>query len=95
MKPTRTESFIRWIGTPASLVVHTLLFAAAFALRFLGLSTSDTLLVLTTAVSLEAIYLSIFIQMAVNRQADEQRKTREQLTTSLHEIQETIEEAND
>ena len=92
MTPARINSLIRWIGTTSSLVVHTLFFLAMLGLRLFGVSTADTLLILTTVVSLEAIYLSIFIQMAVNRQADEQEKTREQLTTSLNELQETIEE---
>lgn len=93
MKPTRIDSLIRWIGTPSSLVVHTLFFLAMLSLRLFGVSAADTLLVLTTVVSLEAIYLSIFIQMAVNRQADEQKKTRDELAASINEIQETIEDS--
>lgn len=69
-----------WIGTPVSLIIHTMLFIGIFALRAFGVTTDYILLVLTTAVSLEAIYLSIFIQMSVNR-----------ATESLEEVEEDIE----
>lgn len=70
-----------WVGTPVSLVIHTLFFAGIFALRKFGLTTDYLLLILTTVVSLEAIYLSIFIQMTVNRN-----------TESLEEVEEDIED---
>lgn len=70
-----------WVGTPLSLIVHTLLFVGIFALRYFGVTTDYILLILTTAVSLEAIYLSIFIQMSVNR-----------ATESLEEVEEDIED---
>src|SRR3989344_3548715 len=69
------------IGTPVSLIIHTLLFIGIFSLRFFGVTTDYILLILTTAVSLEAIYLSIFIQMTVNR-----------ATESLEEVEEDIED---
>lgn len=57
-----------WVGSTSSIVVHTLLFFVFFLIGILRLAGWDTiLLVLTTLVSLEAIYLSIFIQMTVNR----------------------------
>ncbi len=58
----------RWIGSTESLLIHTLLFTMALVSVFLGVGLDKVLLVLTTIVSLEAIYLSIFIQMSVNRQ---------------------------
>lgn len=70
-----------WVGTPLSLIIHTLLFAGIFSLSFFGVNTNYILLILTTAVSLEAIYLSIFIQMSVNRN-----------TESLEEVEEDIED---
>ena len=70
-----------WVGTPWSLIIHTLLFAGIFSLRQFGLTADYILLLLTTAVSLEAIYLSIFIQMSVNR-----------ATESLEEVEEDIED---
>lgn len=58
-----------WIGSTVSIVVHTVAFVAIFVTYFFGVSFSTILLVLTTLVSLEAIYLSIFIQMTVNKQS--------------------------
>lgn len=79
----------RWIGSTASLVVHTLLFIIAFALPLLHLVSFDKmLLVLTTIVSLEAIYLAIFIQMSVNKNS----KDIEEIQEDVEEIQEDIEE---
>lgn len=78
----------RWIGSTASLVVHTILFIGAFSLPFLGVSVERVLLVLTTAVSLEAIYLAIFIQMSVNKNT----KDIEIIQEDVEEIQEDVEE---
>jgi uncharacterized protein YoxC len=57
-------------------------------LRFFGFSSADVLLILTTIVSLEAIYLSIFIQITVNRQARE----LEEVSEDIEEIQEDVDE---
>lgn len=55
-----------WVGTPASLVLHTIIFIGSLAVMpIFGLER--VLLVLTSAVSLEAIYLSLFIQMTALR----------------------------
>ena len=75
------ERFTSWLGSPASIVVHTILFVAAFALVLLGVALDTVLLTLTTAVSLEAIYLALFIQMSVNKN-----------TKSLADVEEDIEE---
>lgn len=77
-----TNKLMLWVGSPTSILVHTVAFAAAFSVGILGLVEWPTvLLVLTTIVSLEAIYLSLFIQMAVN-----------QNTKSLHDVEEELEE---
>jgi uncharacterized membrane protein len=78
----------RWVGSTNSLLVHTALFIFAFALYFYGIDLDDILLVLTTIVSLEAIYLAIFIQMTVNRQA---RKLHA-VAKDVGEIQEDVDE---
>ncbi|MCR4324551.1 MAG: hypothetical protein NUV69_02605 [Candidatus Curtissbacteria bacterium] len=70
-----------WIGTPLSIILHTLLFMGIFALSIFGVSTDKILLILTTAVSLEAIYMAIFIQMTVNRN-----------TASLEAVEDEIED---
>ena len=78
----------KWIGSTNSVLIHTVLFMVAFALYFYGISMDQILLVLTTIVSLEAIYLSIFIQMSVNRQA---RKLHA-VARDVDEIQEDIDD---
>jgi len=78
----------RWIGSTNSLIIHTFIFILSFLLYFLGIGLDHILLVLTTIVSLEAIYLSIFIQMSVNRQA---RKLHA-VARDVEEIQEDVEE---
>jgi len=75
-----------WIGSPQSIVFHTLFFIGIFCLRFFDFASSDILLILTTIVSLEAIYLSIFIQMTVNRQSEE----LEEVSEDIEEIQEDV-----
>src|SRR5687768_8831185 len=77
-----------WVGTPWSLLVHTILFAGVFSLRYFGFGTDYIMLVLTTAVSLEAIYLSIFIQMSVNRATD----SLEEVEEDIEDIQEDVDD---
>ncbi len=57
-----------WVGSTASIILHTLFFVIIFVLVMFGVSLDTVLLVLTTVVSLEAIYLAIFIQRSVNLQ---------------------------
>lgn len=76
----------KWVGSPQSIVVHTIFFILMFCLRFFGVSSSDVLLILTTVVSLEAIYLSIFIQMTVNKHSEE----LEEVSEDIDEIQEDV-----
>ena len=83
------DSVISWIGSTASLVFHTLLFITSFLLPlFKVVEFEEMLLVLTTIVSLEAIYLSIFIQMSVNKS----NKHIEVIKEDVNEIQEDIDE---
>jgi low affinity Fe/Cu permease len=77
-----------WIGTPASLMVHTIFFVASFGLVLFGVPLDAILLVLTTAVSLEAIYLAIFIQMTVNRNTED----LEEVHSDLEDIHEEFED---
>lgn len=98
------------LGSTSSVIVHTVLFGAIFGLRLLGVGIDEILLVLTTAVSLEAIYLSIFIQRSTNRQAarietavDEIRRNTEETLVRLaaltrqeiDDVQEVVEEIGD
>jgi len=77
-----------YIGTNISILIHTLLFIGIFSLRFFGSSTEEILLILTTTVSLEAIYLAIFIQMTVNRTTESLAGVEE----DIDDIQEDIDD---
>lgn len=55
----------KWIGSPLSLFLHTLVFGGFFILRYLGFVNNTILIFITAAVCLEAIYLVIFVQMVV------------------------------
>ncbi|MEK7604487.1 MAG: DUF1003 domain-containing protein [Patescibacteria group bacterium] len=86
---TFVEKIIAGVGSVPSLIIHTILFASSFVFAVVGVvEWSTMLLVLTTLVSLEAIYLAIFIQMSVNRHAAELAEVSE----DVEDIQEDIEE---
>ncbi|TSC85678.1 MAG: hypothetical protein G01um10148_1064 [Parcubacteria group bacterium Gr01-1014_8] len=89
----------RFVGSPASIIIHTILFAGSFlAVWFDILNLDRMLLVLTTIVSLEAIYLAIFIQMTINYQAAsiaEVREDVEEIQEDVGEIQEDVEEISE
>jgi uncharacterized membrane protein len=76
------------IGSPVSLVVHSVFFVLFFVAGLLGVEWNDILLILTTIVSLEAIYLAIFIQISVNRNT----KSLLEVEEDIDEIQEDIDE---
>ncbi len=83
------------VGSTPSLVLHTLFFIGMFCLPWLGIGFDKMLLVLTTVVSLEAIYLSIFIQMTVNHQArqiEEVSEDIDEIHEDVEDIQEDVEE---
>lgn len=83
------EKITESVGSTTSVIVHTIVFAAFFASVLLGLLDLDTmLLLLTTVVSLEAIYLALFIQMTVNENTLSLREVEE----DIEEIQEDVEE---
>ena len=107
MQPDRlTKAALRitkWIGSPSSIFVHTILFVLCFVAvwdQYFGIN--EMLLALTTVVSLEAIYLALFIQMTVNFQAaslreverdiDEIQEDVEEIAEDVDEIQEDVDE---
>ena len=101
--PTAIDKFsdkaIVWIGSIQSLIAHTFGFIISFSLSVFGLVEFDKmLLVLTTVVSLEAIYLSIFIQMSVNKSHEHIEDLKEDVTEiqeDIEYIQEDIEEISE
>ena len=78
--------FIEWVGSTSSLIVHTVFFSVSFLVGFFGVPWDRILLVLTTVLSLEAIYMAIFIQMAVNRNT----QSLEEVEVNIDEIQEDV-----
>lgn len=84
----------RWIGSPLSIALHTILFIGCFiAVKYGLIPFEEMLLLLTTIVSLEAIYLSLFIQMTINIQAEsieEVGEDIEEMQEDIGEIQEDV-----
>lgn len=75
-----SEKLIEWLGTPTSILIHTLFFIGMFATLFFGWALDKMLLILTTILSIEAIYLALFIQMSLNK-----------TTENLEDVEEDIE----
>ena len=90
-----SNKFIKWIGSPSSLFLHTVFFAVMIFLAFSDIGFDKVMLVLTTIVSLEAIYLSIFIQMTVNKHGEDLEEVSEdidEIQKDVDEIQEDVED---
>jgi peptidoglycan hydrolase CwlO-like protein len=88
----------RWIGSTKSLVAHSILFLFFFSLVIFGIKVDTVMLILTTIVSLEAIYLSIFIQMSVNHHAyklEEVSEDIEDIQEDMGEIQKDVGEISE
>jgi len=86
-----SEKLTTLIGTPLSVLIHTIFFVGIFVLKIFGVNINDILLILTTVVSLEAIYLSIFIQMTVNKTT----KSLAGVEKDIDEIQEDVEDLSE
>lgn len=87
-----------WIGSVQSLIVHTIIFVGSFGFLLLGVSFDKILLVLTTLLSFEAIYLSIFIQMSVNRHEQALQSVGEDvddIQESMDDLHETVTEISE
>src|SRR5579884_2421766 len=80
-----------WVGTPTSIIVHSVIFAIFTALLISGFNFEKTLLVWNTMVSLEAIYLALFIQMTVNRNT----QSLEEFGDDIEDIQEDVEDISE
>jgi uncharacterized protein YoxC len=83
-----SDWIVKWIGSLWSLLIHSVFFIIMMILPLFNINSDRVLLVLTTIVSLEAIYLAIFIQMTVNKQG----KELEEVSDEIGEIQEDMEE---
>ena len=93
------DVLVRWIGTTNSLLVHTLVFALSFLSHWIfGISMESVLLILTTVVSLEAIYLAIFIQRSVNQQAtrlDDVEESLDDVEEALDDVEESLDDVEE
>lgn len=83
------------IGTPASLLLHTVFFVAMFLLPLFGVDFDKMMLLLTTIVSLEAIYLALFIQMTVNKASEDIEDVGEDLKDISEDIEDVGEDLKD
>lgn len=89
------KKFTKFIGSKTSVILHTVVFAFMLMLPLFGIESNTVLLVLTTLVSLEAIYLAIFIQMTVNENTEsllEVEEDIEEIQENVDEIQEDVDE---
>lgn len=97
--PTPIERIVASVGSTESLLAHSFAFAAFFFLSIFGvLSWELMLLVLTTILSLEAIYLAIFIQITVNKHTQSLKDVEEdidEISEDIEEISEDIEEISE
>lgn len=75
------------MGTPWSILAHSIFFASFFGLMFLGVDSDTVMLILTTAVSLEAIYLSLFIQMSVNKNTESLSGVEDDLDKTQEDVE--------
>lgn len=94
-----SNGIMYWVGSTQSLVVHTLIFIASFLLPLFDIISFDKMLaILTNVLSLEAIYLAIFIQMSVNKSSEHIEDLRDdviEIQEDIEDIQEDIEEISE
>jgi peptidoglycan hydrolase CwlO-like protein len=101
MKPKRSledtaVAITTWVGSIQSVIVHSLFFFFSFLAVMLGLISFDRmLLVLTTLVSLEAIYLSIFIQMSLNFARQSLKEVEQDVDEIQHDVDEIQEDVGE
>lgn len=100
------KAITHWIGTPQSIILHTVFFTVMLLWCLFDKTNRDhILLVLTTIVSLEAIYQMLFLQLTVNQQGkelievktamDEVQESVESVQEAVEEVQETVEEVHE
>lgn len=94
----KVDNFIKWVGSFSSLIAHTILFILCFAAGLIWDDWDTIMLILTTLVSLEAIYLAIFIQMSINRNTESLavvEKDIDEIQGDIDEIQEDVEDISE
>lgn len=78
------------IGSPLSLLLHTVIFASFLIFRYLGIVNNSVLVVLAAAACLEAIYLVIFVQMIIKNNT----KTLSEVQNKIEVMQQEEEDAH-
>jgi len=84
-----------YIGSSYSIIIHTIFFVGIFSLQWFGFGFDKIMLILTTAVSLEAIYLAIFIQMTVNHQSHKLAEVSEDVEDISEDVEEISKDIDD
>ncbi len=83
-----SDKITKFTGSIPSIIIHTILFIAFLLSPVFGFDFQKAMILLTTIVSLEAIYLALFIQMSINKQQEH----IEEISEDVEEISEEIEE---
>lgn len=101
-KPTLLQILLKIpenIGTPISLIIHTVIFIVFLsAPKVFGIPADSVNIFFTTLLSLEAIYLAIFIQMSINQnniEIQELQEDVEEIQEDVEEIAEDLDEINE
>lgn len=101
-KPTLLQTLLKIpenIGTPTSLIIHTIIFILFLsAPKVFGIPADSVNIFFTTLLSLEAIYLAIFIQMSINQsnvEIQELQEDVEEIQEDVEEIAEDLDEINE
>ena len=88
-----SDRITSWMGSTQSILAHTAILTATFSLIPLGLDPDSVLLVTTTILSIEAIFLAIFIQRSVNAQSIRLESAIEKIVKNVTEnIEEPLDE---
>lgn len=88
-----SDNITSWMGSTQSILFHSIILVATFGLIPLGFNPDSVLLVMTTILSIEAIFLAIFIQRAVNKQSVRLESAIEKIVKNVTEnIEEPLDE---
>jgi uncharacterized protein YoxC len=93
-----TDAITRRVGSTTSIILHSIFFVGVFSLLLVDVPLDTILLMLTTLVSLEAIYLALFIQRSVNINTatlEEVGEDIDQIEENIDEISEDVEEISE
>lgn len=81
-----------YLGTPISLFLHAIGFIVVYVLIFIGLDAEQVQLALTTVISIEAIFLSLLIQMTMNQHHRRLKDVEEDIDDILEDTEQLTEE---